>query len=102
MIVAYILIAIIDAVSISYSSVEVATGPPLMILVVLIGLLIAAITLLKRFKWWWMLVGVVIMTIGSAFPINVPSNAVTNLFELFLLFTLVLTKKHFSKNNYYH
>lgn len=85
--------------ALSYSSVAEATGPPLMILVVLVGLLIAAIALAKRFKWWWMLVGVVIMTIGSAVPMNVPSNAITNLFELFLLFTLVLTKKRFAEKN---
>lgn len=83
--------------ALSYSSVEEATGPPLMILVVLVALLIAAVTLTKRFKWWWFLIGVVFMTIGSAVPIDVPSNAITNLFELFLLFTLVLTQKHFAK-----
>lgn len=84
--------------ALSYSSVATSSDPPLMILVVLVALLIAAITLFKRLKWWWMLVGVVVMTIGSAIPMNVPSNAITNLFELFLLFTLVLAKKHFSTN----
>lgn len=83
--------------ALSYSSVVASSGPPLMILVVLVALLIAAVTLFKRFKWWWMLVGVIVMTIGSAVPINVPSNAITNLFEFFLLTTLVLTKRHFQK-----
>lgn len=83
--------------ALSYSSVAEATGPPLMILVVLAALLVAAVTLAWRFKWWWMLIGVIFMTIGSAVPINVSSNAITNLFELFLLFTLILTKKHFTE-----
>lgn len=79
--------------ALSYSSTTIASGPPMMILLVLASLLIAAVTLFKRFKWWWMLVGVIIMTIGSAVPIPIPSEAATNLFELILLFTLVLTKK---------
>lgn len=83
--------------ALSYSSVAEATGPPLMILVVLVALLIAAITLTKKFKWWWMLIGVILMTIGSAVPLVLPSNAITNLFELFLMFTLVWTFKRFSK-----
>ena len=33
------------------------------------------------------------MTIGSAVPINVESGAVTNAFELFLIATLIWTKR---------
>ena len=86
--------------ALSYSSVEETTGPPFMILVMLIALLIAACTLTKLFQWWWMLIGAIVMTIGSAVPIDIQSNAITNLFELFLLFTLVLTQKHFNKQNF--
>ena len=82
--------------ALSYSSIDDATGPPLMILIVTIVLLISAIILTKRFKWWWMLIGVIIIPLGSAVLINVPSNATTSLLELFLLFSLVLTKRHFS------
>lgn len=86
--------------ALSYSSVAEASGPPLMIIIVIVALLIAAITLAKRFKWWWMLVGIILMTISSAAVlIDIPSNALSNLSELFLLFSLVLTKKHFTVSN---
>lgn len=82
---------------ISYSSTHAASGPPPMILLVLVGLFIASIVLAKQVKWWWMLVGTIVMTIGSAVPIDVGSNAITNAFELFLLVTLMLTAIHFSQ-----
>lgn len=81
---------------ISYSSTHTASGPPPMILIVLIGLFIAAVTLVKKKKWWWMLIGTVIMTIGSAVPIDIGSDAITNAFELFLITTLMWTAIHFS------
>ncbi len=80
----------------SYASSQEASGPPMMILLVMVTLFIAAITLVWR-KWWWMLVGVVVMTIGSAIPIDIESNAMTNALELFLIATLMLTAIHFSK-----
>ena len=79
--------------ALSYSSAEEASGPPLMILLVLIALVIAGIMLWWKAKWPWMFVGTVIMTIGSAVPLDIGSNALTNAFELILLFTLVWTKK---------
>jgi hypothetical protein len=79
--------------ALSYSSIEGASGPPIMILMVLAVLLIAGIMLWWKVKWPWMFAGTVIMTIGSAIPFDVGSNAITNAFELILLFTLVWTKK---------
>ncbi|WP_277585342.1 hypothetical protein [Psychrobacillus antarcticus] len=38
------------------------------------------------------------MTIGSAVPINIESGAVTNAFELFLIFTLIWTKRRLLTN----
>lgn len=69
-----------------------------MILIVLVALFIAAIALAWKKKWWWMLTGTIIMTIGSAVPIDVGSNAITNAFELILIWTLMLTAIHFSQN----
>ena len=80
----------------SYSSVEAASGPPPMILIVFVALLIAAIVLAWKRKWWWMLVGTIIMTIGSAVPIDIGSDAITNAFELVLIVTLMHTAIHFS------
>ena len=80
----------------SYASTAEANGPPPMILIVIVVLVIAAIILVKQTKWWWMLIGTIVMTIGSAIPFNIDSNAITNAFELFLLFTLMKTAIHFS------
>lgn len=85
----------------SYSTTEAASGPPPMILIVLIALLIAAIMLARKRKWWWMLVGTIVMTIGSAFPIDIGSDAITNAFELALIATLMWTAIHFSNDRSY-
>lgn len=80
-----------------YVSADPASGPPIMILFVIVVLLAAGAILWKKAKWKWMLAGAVIMTIGSAVPIPVDSSAVTNTFELFLLVTLVWTKNHLER-----
>lgn len=82
----------------SYATIQEASGPPPMILIVLVALFIAAIALAWKKKWWWMLTGTIIMTIGSAVPIDVGGNAITNAFELILIWTLMLTAIHFSQN----
>ena len=78
---------------ISYSNVEEATGPPIMVLFVTLILIVASAILWKKTKWPVFFIGAVVMTIGSAVPINVDSGAVTNAFELFLIFTLIWTKR---------
>ena len=78
---------------ISYSNVEEATGPPLMVLFVTLVLIVASAILWKKTKWPVFFIGAVVMTIGSAIPIHVDSGAVTNAFELFLIVTLIWTKR---------
>ncbi|WP_075618794.1 hypothetical protein [Paenisporosarcina indica] len=75
-----------------YVSTESASGPPIMILLVTIVLLVAGIVLWKQTKWPWFFIGAAVMTIGSMVPLNINSAAVTNAFELFLLWALVWTK----------
>ena len=82
-----------------YVSAETASGPPIMVLLVTIVLVFTGIVLWKEIGWKWMLIGAVVMGIGSAVPIEVESSAVTNAFELFLLFTLVWTKNRVEKTN---
>lgn len=77
-----------------YVSAEPSSGPPLMVLFVSIALITAGAILWKKTGWKWMLIGSVVMTVGSAVPIPVESAAVTNGFELFLMTTLVATKIH--------
>lgn len=80
-----------------YVSAEAASGPPIMVLLVLVVLILTGVVLWKKNGWKWTLIGAVTMGIGSAVPIPVESSAVTNAFELFLLFTLVWTKNHLEK-----
>lgn len=82
---------------VSYSSVEAPNGPPIMILLITVAMLIASAILWKKTGWSIFFIGVVIMTIGSAVPLKVESNAITNLFELILLTSLVWTKRKLLK-----
>lgn len=86
---------------ISYSNVKETTGPPVMVLLVTTILIVASAILWKKTKWPVFFIGAIVMTIGSAIPINVESGAVTNAFELFLIFTLIWTKRRFMTNELY-
>lgn len=81
-----------------YVSAEESSGPPVMILLVTLILIVASAILWKKTKWAIFFIGAVVMTIGSAVPIDIDSGAVTNAFELFLLFTLVWTKRRLIKD----
>lgn len=78
---------------VSYSNVEEATGPPIMVLFVTLILIVASAIVWKKTKWPIFFIGAIVMTIGSAVPLNIESGAVTNAFELFLIFTLIWTKR---------
>lgn len=78
---------------VSYSNVEEATGPPIMVLFVTLILIVASAIVWKKTKWPIFFIGAVVMTIGSAVPLNIESGAMTNAFELFLIFTLIWTKR---------
>lgn len=81
-----------------YVSAETAAGPPIMVLLVTLVLIFTGVVLWKKIGWKWMVIGAVVMGIGSAVPIPVESSAATNAFELFLLTTLVWTKNHVENN----
>ena len=81
-----------------YVSTHSSTGPPVMIILVTIVLLIASIIIWKKTKWQWFFIGTIVMTGGSLIPIEVNSSAITNGFELFLMWTLIWTKKRIDKN----
>jgi hypothetical protein len=76
----------------SYTEAHAAGGPPLMVLVVAAALVAAGVIAWRRQGWAWLLVGSVLMAIGSGVPVPVPSGAVTNLFELVLLTSILATK----------
>jgi len=78
---------------VSYSNVEKSTGPPIMVLLVMFILILASAIIWKKTKWPIFFIGAVVMIFGSAIPINIESGAVTNAFELFLIFTLIWTKR---------
>ena len=86
---------------VSYSAVESPSGPPIMILFITFAMLIASGVLWKKTGWAVFFIGVFIMTIGSAVPFDVGSNAITNLFELILLTSLVWTKRKLIQSELY-
>ncbi|MGB2870340.1 hypothetical protein, partial [Psychrobacillus psychrotolerans] len=65
---------------VSYSNVEEATGPPIMVLFVTLILIVASAIVWKKTKWPIFFIGAIVMTIGSAVPLNIESGAVTNAF----------------------
>ncbi|MFD1363277.1 hypothetical protein [Lentibacillus salinarum] len=77
-----------------YVPIETESGPPLMILLVTLVLVISGILLWKLDGWIWMFIGVTIMTLGSAVPVPVNSSAIINGFELILTISLVATKAY--------
>lgn len=77
--------------ALSYANTSAPEGPPLMVLVVAAALLVAAIIVIVKQRVWWLLVGTVLMLVGSAVPTPLPSAAITNAFELILLISLVVT-----------
>lgn len=78
--------------TLSYTGAEPATGPPVMVLVVALVLIVAGALVWKKQGWPWLFAGAVLMTIGSAVEIPVDSGAATNAFELLLLTSIVATK----------
>lgn len=74
-----------------YVSAEPAGGPPVMIILVSLVLIVTGFILLRKSSCVWMFVGSVAMALGSVIPFPVQSAAFTNGFELLLLITLVAT-----------
>lgn len=72
------------------------SGGSLMIVTVSVILLITGFLLYRYTRWKWMLVGAIIMGIGSALPIELESTAFTNAMELLLISSLVATEITFS------
>ncbi|MFE7084123.1 hypothetical protein [Priestia megaterium] len=73
-----------------------STGPPLMVIIVALILFCVGVSLFRKKRWSIMMIGVAIMILGSAIPINIPSTAITNMFELVFMFSLFLTQRFFS------
>lgn len=62
-------------------------------------LLVVGAMLWKKQKWPWLFVGAVIITIGSAVQLPLPSGAITNAFELILLISIIATKAFHDRND---
>lgn len=77
----------------SYSNAEASSGVPLMVVMVSIVLIISSLFVWRKQKWIWFFVATIIMFLGNAFPISLPSAAITNAFELILIVGLFFTKK---------
>lgn len=77
--------------TLSYTSAEPLSGPPLMVLVVSLVLLAASVMIWRKQGWMWFFIGSLVMIVGSAVQLPVESGAVTNLFELALIGSLLAT-----------
>lgn len=77
--------------TLSYTNAEPSGGSPLMVLVVSFVLLAASIVVWRKQGWVWFFVGSLVMIVGSAVQLPVASGAVTNLFELVLIVSLLAT-----------
>lgn len=75
-----------------YVPVESGGGPPIMVLITIIPLIVAGFIIWRKLQWVWMLAGSVIMTVGSAVPLELNSAAITNAFEFILIVSLWATK----------
>ncbi|MGW0434287.1 hypothetical protein ACWDV4_17335 [Micromonospora sp. NPDC003197] len=67
-------------------------GPPIMVLTIALVQLIASVIVFRKQRWPWFMVGAALMIVASAVPLPLPTGAMTNLFELILLTSLVATK----------
>ncbi|MED4074446.1 hypothetical protein [Priestia endophytica] len=74
-----------------------SSGPPIMVIIVALILLLVGISLFRHTRWSIMAIGVAIMIVGSAIPFSIPSTAVINLFELIFIFSLYLTHRYLLK-----
>ncbi|GAB2566364.1 hypothetical protein [Gracilibacillus alcaliphilus] len=75
----------------SYRSLEPSSNPPFMILIVSLVLVVASILIWTKQKWAWFFIGSLLMIIGSAIQWPIKSGAITNLFELILIISLLGT-----------
>lgn len=80
--------------ALTYANDNAPDGPPVMVLIVAAVLLVAGVSIAIRQRWPWLLVGTVLMVIGSAIPLPMESGAVTNAFELLLLISVLATVRH--------
>lgn len=78
--------------TLSYTSAEPPTGPPIMVLIVALVLIVVGAMLWKKQGWPWLLGGALLMTAGSAVELPIESGAATNAFELILLTSIMATK----------
>lgn len=76
----------------AYADTESGGGPPVMVLVVALALVLAGVSAGRWQGWWWLLAGALVMTVGSALPAPSWSGAVTNVLELVLLASVVATR----------
>lgn len=78
-----------------YTLVGGSSGPPIMVLIVTFILLLVSISLFRHTKWSVMMLGVILMILGSAIPLPIESGAITNTFELIFMTALLMTMSKF-------
>ncbi|MFP3919300.1 hypothetical protein U5N28_15985 [Lysinibacillus telephonicus] len=81
----------------TYESIEPAS--PVMVILVTLVLVIIGIILIKNFHFPWLLIGTIIMTLGSVLAIWITNFPIMNVLEFLLLLTLLLTKRFQIRNS---
>lgn len=68
-------------------------GPPIMVIIVGVLLLLAGVIVLVKQKWAWLLIGTALLFVGQMIPMPIESSAATNVFELILILSIWITIK---------
>lgn len=71
---------------------------PVMVLAAAAAVLLVGLILTFRRRWPWLLAGVGVLVLGRAIPIEVDSTALTNIFELILLVSVLFTIRRFDRS----
>lgn len=72
---------------------------PLMVILITIVLAIVGVILFVKFRFLWLFIGIFVMTLGSILAIWIKNFPITNVSELFLIVSLLLTEQFIISRN---
>ena len=77
-----------------YADAVPTQGPPLMVLIVAAAVIAAGVVLWRRRRWPWLMAGAVVFAVGWMVATGFGSDVGTNVFELVMVVSIVVTKAH--------
>lgn len=63
-------------------------GPPMMVIIVGIVLLLVSLIVLFKHKWVWLFVGTALLFVGQLISLPVETGTLTNVYELILILSI--------------